>query len=143
MEHFLNPVQEIQDVIEIVKPNGYLIVEVPGVYFKYYPTDSLLKHLQIAHVVNCFHADFLKFFFEKLHMEVCYGDERCTFILKKNENWKRIDNISIPEELFKDKVEAIKNYLEETQLSYQRDWKNNVSRMLVFWGVMKLSLIHI
>ncbi|MDO8581050.1 MAG: class I SAM-dependent methyltransferase, partial [Candidatus Omnitrophota bacterium] len=137
MEHFLNPIQDIQDVIEIVKPNKYLIVEVPGIYFKYRKADTPLKYLQIAHVVNYFHYDFLEFLFKKLNMEIVYGDERCTFILRKNQNWERIDAISIPGNLFEGKAGDIKSYLIKTHLSYNWNFRNLASRMLVSLGFVK------
>lgn len=137
MEHFLNPMQEIQDVIEIIKPNGFLIIEVPGVYFKYHSADTPLKHLQRAHVVNYFHRDFLNFFFKELGLEVYYGDERCTFILKKPAGWKRKADAHVQAGVFEEKAEEIKKYLVETQEAHQRNWKNRVSNVLVSLRVMK------
>lgn len=83
MEHFSDIETELQQVIEIVAPGKYLLVEVPGLYakdpYKNYPA----WHLQKGHVVNFFYKDFLHNFFSGLGLEVVYGDERCTFICRK------------------------------------------------------------
>jgi 2-polyprenyl-3-methyl-5-hydroxy-6-metoxy-1,4-benzoquinol methylase len=130
MEHLLDPAQEVQDMIEKIKPHGFLIIEVPGIHFKYKKVDSPMQHLQIAHVVNYFHKDFLTFFFEQLNMEILYGDERCTFVLKKKEGWKRVANVEVPKNLFYEKSKFIENYIVKTHSSYKNYWRNIIIRLL-------------
>lgn len=86
MEHFTDPIKEINDIIEKIKPGKYLLVEVPGVFYINKIYLDLIFYLQNAHVYN-FYKQYLNVFFEKLGLEVIYGDERCTFLLKKPENW--------------------------------------------------------
>lgn len=86
MEHFNNPFETMAQLIEFVAPNKYLLVEVPGVFDIKKTYFDPLKYFQNAHVYNYYFA-YLKVFFEELGLEVIYGDERCTFIVKKPVNW--------------------------------------------------------
>ena len=83
MEHFTKPIEQMQELLPIIKPGKYLLIEVPGLYadnpYKYYP----VWHLQKGHVFNFFYKDFLKIFFQRLRLEVIFCNERCTFVLKK------------------------------------------------------------
>jgi len=83
MEHFTDPIHSMKEIIEIVAPGKFLLVEVPGLYadkpYKYYP----VWHLQKGHIYNFFYKDFLIEFFSALGLEVIYSNERCTFICRK------------------------------------------------------------
>lgn len=89
MEHFTDTKKSMQEIIEIVSPGKYLLVEVPGVFanapYNYYP----IWHLQKGHIFNFFYQDFLIVFFSILGLEIIKGTERCTFILRKPENYSR------------------------------------------------------
>lgn len=94
MEHFLNPIKEIQKIIKKIRRWGYLIVEVPGIFYINKMYFDPILFFQNAHVFNYYYS-YLKIFFEKLWLEVIYGDEKCTLILKKPDNYveKQISEI--------------------------------------------------
>ena len=94
MEHFNNPLQTMNEIIEYVKPGKYLLVEVPGLFNIPKRYFSPLHYFQNAHVYNYYYY-YLKVFFETLALEVIYGNERCTFILKKPINWKKQDKLTV------------------------------------------------
>ena len=126
MEHFTDTVKSMQDIIDIVTPGKYILVEVPGVFadapYKYYP----IWHLQKGHIFNFFYKDFLAVFFKKLGLEIISGTERCTFILRKPLNYSR----QVLERNFYDS--SLKNYPEKVRdhfiSSYikfdKHKWKN-------------------
>ncbi|MEI6311215.1 MAG: methyltransferase domain-containing protein [Bacteroidota bacterium] len=91
MEHFNEPIKEMQKLIRKIKKGKYILIEVPGMFadnpYKYYP----IRHLQKAHVYNFFYADFLKLFMERLGLQVIYINERCTLIAQKPEDYKEKD----------------------------------------------------
>jgi len=137
MEHFLDPIHEIQDVIEKIKHGAYLFVEVPGIYFKKGSMHAPLQYLQIAHVVNFFTYDFLRFFFEALNLKVVYGDDRCTFICQKPEGWNPIESFVIPEDMFKSNAEEVKAYIVSNHKRYNRHWKTIAIAILDFLRIRK------
>ncbi len=89
MEHFTDIVNSMQNIVDIVAPGKYFLVEVPGLYaespHKYYP----VWHLQKGHIVNFFYKDFLIDFFTILGLEVVFCNEQCTFICKKPSTYSR------------------------------------------------------
>lgn len=87
MEHFNHPVDTLNEIIRYVKPNKYLLIEVPGIFIIDRHYLNPIHYFQNAHVYNYYYC-FLNIFFKKIGLEVIYGDERCTFILKKPEDWQ-------------------------------------------------------
>src|SRR5260221_147681 len=83
MEHFAKPVNSLNEIAKKIRPRKYLLVEVPGIFadkpYSYYP----IWHFQKAHVYNFFYKEYLEVFFSSLGFEILYGDERCTFVLRK------------------------------------------------------------
>lgn len=127
MEHFTNPVKSMQDIIEVVAPTKYLLVEVPGLYaknpYKYYP----VWHLQKAHVFQFFYKDFLIEFFTALGLEVIYSDERCTFICKKPVGYQRKNMAAIYSEKLKEFPQRNLDYFVSSYRKYDLvKWKNPV-----------------
>lgn len=119
MEHFLNPIKEINKIIKKIKPGKYLLVEVPGIFYINKIYLDLIFYLQNAHVYS-FYEEYLEVFFKKLGLEVVYGDERCTFLLKKPENWTE-NNVSFIYDNSLDAYSAsISNYLLKTNNSYNK-----------------------
>ena len=90
MEHFLDPRSELLQLIEQVKPGKYVIIEVPGVFAEV-PAKVLygypVRYFQVAHVVQFFYRDFLNLFYASLGLEILYGDENATFLLRKPHDW--------------------------------------------------------
>jgi hypothetical protein len=94
MEHFNEPLKTMSDIIEFITPEKYLLVEVPGIFDIQKTYFNPILYFQNAHVHNYYYY-YLKVFFEALGLEVIYGDERCTFLLKKPTNWTKRRNIII------------------------------------------------
>jgi SAM-dependent methyltransferase len=94
MEHFNEPVSNINDIIELIKPNKYLLIEVPGIFDIPKTYFNPILYFQNAHVHNYYYY-YLKIFFETLGLKVIYGNERCTFLVKKPINWIKKENIII------------------------------------------------
>ena len=116
MEHFADPIGYICSITRKIKPGKYLLIEVPGVFadnpYPYYP----IWHLQKAHVFNFFYKEYLDVFFSSFGYEILYGDERCTFVLKK-----RIDQHSgRPTSIYDRRLEGyparIENHFKERYL---------------------------
>lgn len=82
MEHLNNPLEALVDIIEYIKPEKYLLVEVPGIFDIKNTYHDPLLYFQNAHVYNYYYG-YLKRLFETLGLQVLYGDEKCTFILQK------------------------------------------------------------
>ena len=99
MEHFTKPIEQIQELLLIIKPGKYLLVEVPGLFADNPYKDYPVWHLQKGHVFNFFYKDFLKIFFERFGLKVMFCNERCTFVLKKPINYQlpaKVDPIYSP-----------------------------------------------
>ncbi len=86
MEHFLNPVEEMINITKKLRPNGFLLIEVPGVFWINKSYFSPLLYFQNAHT-HYYYYEYLKVFFDKLKLKVIFGDERCTFLLQKPGDW--------------------------------------------------------
>ena len=87
MEHFTKPVETLNNIIKLIAPTKYLIVEVPGVLsIRSSYCDNPLFYFQNAHVFN-YHEKFLNLFFESMGLDVIYSNEDCIFILQKPESW--------------------------------------------------------
>jgi len=118
MEHFLDPVNELQKLIRKIRPGGYLLVEVPGILYidkSYY---NPILYLQNAHVFS-YYYDHLRIFFMQLGLEVVTGNERCTFILKKPFNWHEQLIISIYDSALSDSFDRIAKYIFRTHIRYR------------------------
>lgn len=81
-EHLLSPLDEMRKILPKLKNNGYLYIEVPGVYCISWCYPDPLTYFQNAHVYN-FYEQYLRVMFEQFGLKVIYGDERCTFICQK------------------------------------------------------------
>ncbi|MDR3705527.1 MAG: class I SAM-dependent methyltransferase [Paludibacteraceae bacterium] len=90
MEHFLDPIDEMTQIVKKIKAGKYLLVEVPGVFWISEGYFNPIWYFQNAHVFN-YYSDYLSVFFKSLGLKVLYGDERCTFICQKPVNWKLDD----------------------------------------------------
>lgn len=146
MEHFTNPINEMIEVINKVKTNKYLLVEVPGIFFMNKVYLNPILYLQNAHVFN-FYYSYLKVFFEKLGLEVIYGDERCTFLLHKCEGWKKPEVKMIYEKSLSDYPEKINVFIRKTNFLYKYSlspyvWKSRLVNILDFFGI-KETIKHI
>lgn len=93
MEHLADPIHDLMKLLQKIKPGGFLLVEVPGLFWKsrvgYYNSENPVVYFQNAHVVQFYHEYYLRRFFEQLGLHVLYGDERCTFVLQKPFNYSK------------------------------------------------------
>jgi SAM-dependent methyltransferase len=103
VEHFINPKKELMDYIGKIKPGKYLLVEVPGLFclstkkkLYGYP----VRYFQIAHVFQFFYREYLEIFYKAFGLEILYGDETATFVLRKPLNWEG----TVPGEIFNDEL---------------------------------------
>lgn len=144
MEHFISPIEEIKHIIKKIKPGKYLLVEVPGIFFINKVYLDPLMYLQNAHVYN-YYQEYLNVFFTSLGLDVIYGDERCTFLLQKPENWIIKDVKVIYNESISVYFGKISQYLIETHNNYKKFkyfnvyyWKNIFSYILDKIGLKKI-----
>lgn len=144
MEHFTDPVEEVNNIIKKIKPGKYLLVEVPGIFYMNKIYLNPLLYLQNAHVYN-YYYEYLNKFFTTFGLEIVCGDERCTFLLKKPENWKQKDVQFIYEESLSNYFKKISQYLEKTDNNYRKYkyfsvyyWKNIFSFILNKIGLKKI-----
>lgn len=89
LEHFLNPIEQMQKLLSKCKVGGYMYIEVPGLFNIKQAYPNPLRYFQNAHVYY-FYKEYLNAFFKTLGMEVIYSDEICRFIVEKTEE-KAID----------------------------------------------------
>lgn len=118
LEHLNSPIDDLLKTINKIKTGGYLLVEVPGLYWKS-PNNwfNPILYFQNAHVYQYFYKQFLCKLFELLKLKVLYGDERCTFICQKNCS-SIIDN-NICNQLFKTDYKKVISYLKYNQRKYR------------------------
>jgi SAM-dependent methyltransferase len=145
VEHFLNPKNELTQYIGKVKPGKYLLIEVPGIFCSSikkelhgYP----VRYFQLAHVIQFFYCEYLELFYKALGLEIIYGDEAATFVLKKPLHWEP----AVPGDIFSDRLSKypplIDSYLKETFFDYRyRPGRDNLvwfcSSMLERIGLRK------
>ena len=94
LEHLNNPIDYVNKLAEMISPDGLLLVQVPGMLSIGKQYVFPIRYFQNAHVNN-FYGHYLKRFFTTLGFEVVYGDEECTFIMRKPKGWIRKDTGNI------------------------------------------------
>jgi SAM-dependent methyltransferase len=127
MEHLTNPIESMQNIIDLITPGKYLLVEVPGLYaenpYNFYP----VWHLQKGHIYNFFYKDFLMEFFMTLGLEVIYSDERCTFICKKPIDYSRKQVKIIYSPKLKEYPQKNLDYFINSYIKFDsKKWKNRI-----------------
>jgi len=117
LEHITNPINFINEILEYLKDEKYLLVEVPGIFDikKTYYNPSL--YFQNAHIFN-FYKYYLNQFFKILGLKIIYSDERCTLILQKPKNWKISDISNIYDQNMPYWATKIEVELKKQQLLY-------------------------
>jgi SAM-dependent methyltransferase len=132
VEHFLNPKKEFMQYVGKLKAGKYLLVEVPGIFCSStkrklygYP----VRHFQIAHVFQFFYREYLEIFYKAFGLEIIYGDETATFVLRKPLQWEP----TVPGDIFSDELRKypalIDAYLKETFF----DYRYGLSRENIVW----------
>lgn len=106
MEHFIDPIQEMNRIITKVKPGKYCLVEVPCMSRMIRNYSDPIIYLQNAHVFN-FNFEYLKVYFQSLGLTVLSGNTDCTFVLRKPEDWSPRQVNSIWDEILPSVAEEI------------------------------------
>ena len=75
-----------------------------------------------------------------MNLDIIYGDQRCTFIIKKPLGWRRRSELVIPDGLFSKQYKAVKEYLNKTHLQYKIHWRTIFVDTLDFFGIRKFLL---
>lgn len=94
MEHFTKPLIEIGEILEYLKPGGYLFVEVPGLLNIARVYGRPIAYFQSAHIFN-FHKRFLEAFFQSFGLELRSGDEVSRFLCRKPEQGALLRPVAI------------------------------------------------
>ena len=115
MEHFNKPIKTMNEIIELIANEKYLLVEVPGIFDIKKTYFNPILYFQNAHVHNYYYY-YLKVFFESLGLKVVYGNERCTFILQKPTNWIIQNDIFIYDKNMSSWAEKIEKELKKNYL---------------------------
>jgi len=142
MEHFNEPLKTMNDIIGFITPSKYLLVEVPGIFDIPKTYINPILYFQNAHVYNYYYY-YLKIFFQALGLEMIYGNERCTFLLKKPVDWTKKENIFIKDNeltIWADRVESElkKYYLMHLLKMNPHYYKAGLIKMLNFLGVKNI-----
>lgn len=121
MEHFLSPIEELQKIISKVKAGKYLLVEVPGLFYQSDGPLNPIMLFQNAHVFQDFSKDHLMVMFEKLGLEIVYGNERCTFICRKKQE-TLVNPGLIYDDRFRELPNSNKQFLDKCYSNYKKRW---------------------
>ena len=122
MEHYLSPLSELQKNIRKIKKGKYLLIEVPGIFSILECYFNPILYFQSAHVYNYYYYEYLVNMYQQLGLEVIFGDERCTFICKKKENWKSTSllTIEIPQNISNKYPDLILSFLHKQKEAYKK-----------------------
>ncbi len=74
----------MQEIWEYIRPNGHLVVEVPGIFEIFRTYIEPMGYFQFAHPY-CYHASVLRRMFNFTGFEVLHGDQSCFFVLRKRD----------------------------------------------------------
>ena len=134
MEHFTDPVKEMVGVVRKMAEGKYLVVEVPGIFNIDKSYFNPILYLQNAHTYS-FYFQFLKIFFEKLGLNVLFGNEKSVVILQKPKGWI----VPVLDEIYDESLspypQKISNYLYRTHVLYNLQlspglWKKRAGSIL-------------
>ncbi|HRG63799.1 MAG TPA: class I SAM-dependent methyltransferase [Burkholderiales bacterium] len=142
LEHFNEPVHELIKICKKLKPNGYLIVEVPGLFNVRKVYYNPILYFQNAHIYNFFKA-YLDVLFKNIKLNIIYGDESCFYVLQKPEGWDSgCKDVIYDPELSK-YPKKIKWYFIVTYILYKLKIKPNAARTLLVSIISYLGLKNI
>jgi 2-polyprenyl-3-methyl-5-hydroxy-6-metoxy-1,4-benzoquinol methylase len=136
MEHFANPVIEINNLFDMITDEGYILIVVPSPLNIGHCPQKTSRFFQNVHLYN-FNKDYLVGFFAKLGMEVIYIDEVCQCILRKPKNWIRNDIDSYNDIKLENKYEDILKHFKKVVL-----W-NDIFKINILISSIKNNIINI
>jgi len=82
LEHVLSPIDYLGSLLSKTRVNGFILLEIPGIFSFHNNNLRLIDNLVNAHIWY-FHEQVLLRLFEYMGLEIIHSDEHCTFILKK------------------------------------------------------------
>jgi 2-polyprenyl-3-methyl-5-hydroxy-6-metoxy-1,4-benzoquinol methylase len=115
MEHFIDPINEINDIFEMVSEDGFIQIIVPSPLNIGKSPRITSRFFQNVHLYN-FNQKYLKLFFEELNIKVLFIDEECNCILQKTKSWKRNDIEFFVKKSLKDEYKGIIKHFEKVVL---------------------------
>lgn len=93
LEHFSNPLQELEKIYNSITDQGYLYIEVPGIFKIHKTYVNPLLFFQNAHLYH-FSLSSLSFILQKVGFELVKGDNNIRALYRKNNNSKSNFSIS-------------------------------------------------
>lgn len=133
MEHFTEPFKTMNEIIELIADDKYLLVEVPGIFDVKQTYFNPILYFQNAHVHNYYYY-YLKVFYEALGLEVVHGNERCTFLLKKPNNWTKVSTLEIVDK-------KLANWAIKVEYEIKKDYFLHISKLNPYY--YKRALIRL
>jgi len=115
MEHYSDPILEVNNLFELLTDNGYILIIVPSPLNIGNSPHITHRFFQNIHLYN-FNKKYLTGFFKKLGMDVIYIDEVCHCILKKPNNWHRNNIICYEDSSLEEYYREILNHLKKVVL---------------------------
>ncbi|MCK5013456.1 MAG: class I SAM-dependent methyltransferase [Candidatus Omnitrophica bacterium] len=115
LEHFRDPIREICKVIEKIKENKHLLIEVPGVLHIGNSVYTPLNYFQNDHIFH-FNKKHLAVFFTTMGLEILHSDDICRFVLKKPESWRPRTDVAINDGSLRGHYISIQDYIFKTLL---------------------------
>lgn len=106
MEHFSDPIVELNNLFELISDDGYILIIVPSPLYIGKSPQITCRFFQNVHLYN-FNKEYLVGFFDKLGMEIVYIDEECQCILRKPHAWIKNDIVSYNHRSIENKYEEI------------------------------------
>ena len=119
MEHLSNPIEQLNELVEMVNEEKYLLIIVPSPLNIGNSPYIMPRYFQNVHLYN-FYQDYLRRFFAKLNLEVIYGNEVCEFILKKSANWEKATFETFDNESLHDQYKKIERHLQKSYILHNR-----------------------
>lgn len=116
LEHLNRPLDYLNTLIEMTAPEGFLLIQVPGILSIREQYSRPIGYFQNAHVNN-FYGHYLECLFTTLGLDIVCGDEVCTFLLRKPKNWTKHDTSGI-----KIWDETMPEWSRKIELSLKRDY---------------------
>ncbi len=142
LEHFDEPIRELIKICKKLKPNGFLIVEVPGLFNVRKTYYNPILYFQNAHIYNFFKA-YLDVLFKNIKLNVIYGDESCFYVLQKPDGWGSDCNDVIYDPALSKYPKKIKCYFTVIYILYKLRIRPNATRIFLVSIISYLGLKNI
>lgn len=121
LEHFENPILELRKIKDSLTDNGYLYIEVPGIFAIHKAYGKTINFLQNAHLYH-FTLNTLTFVLAQAGFKLVWGDENICALFQKH---KDVDVTSNPKE-----AGSILNYLYSVEIKNKLTFIRNIIRRI-------------